>query len=98
MRWRAGEEALEGIRAHSGSVDLVLADLFMPRMGGLELCTRIAAGRPGTKVVGMSAGIKGREQAAMAGLPFLQKPFTLSALRARIEAVLNGSDGAPRTG
>lgn len=74
-----GEEALEAICAHPGPADLAIIDVVMPRMGGLELCSRIAAERPGTRLIVMSAGTKGKSLAAKAGLPFLKKPFMASA-------------------
>jgi len=83
-----GEEALKSSRSYPGHIDLVFIDLVMPRMGGLEAARHIAAQRPKTKIAVMSAGTKGRELAATAELPFLQKPFTLSALREHIQALL----------
>ena len=83
-----GIAALEVSRNFPGTIDLLLSDVEMPRMGGLELCKNIAAERPGIKVLVMSGDLRGREQASMNGLPFLQKPFTLTALRDSIEALL----------
>ena len=83
-----GAFALEASRNHPGPVDLLLTDMEMPRMGGLELAETIAAERPGTKVLIMSGDLSGREQASMNGLLFLQKPFTPTALRHSIEALL----------
>ena len=60
----------------------------MPRMGGLELCKTIAAERPGIKVLMMSGEASSKEQVSMSGLPFVQKPFTLTALRDSIEALI----------
>ena len=60
----------------------------MPRMGGLELCKTIAAERPGIKVLMMSGEASCKEQVSMNGLPFLQKPFTIDALRGSIEELL----------
>ena len=60
----------------------------MSRMGGLELCKTIAAERPGIKVLMMSGEPWCKEQVAVSGLPFLQKPFTLTALQDSIEALL----------
>jgi len=80
-----GEEALRASRAHPGPIDLVLADFEMPRMNGLKLCRIIAAKRPETKVVIMSGDPNAGEQCALARLPFLQKPFQLSAIREMIQ-------------
>jgi DNA-binding NtrC family response regulator len=57
-------------------------------MGGLELCKTIAAERPGIKVLMMSGEASCKEQVSVSGLQFLQKPFTLTALRESIEALL----------
>jgi DNA-binding response OmpR family regulator len=60
-------------------------------MGGLERCQIIAAERPGIKVLMMSGGVGGRERVRMVGLSFLQKPFTGTALRQSIKALLGPS-------
>ena len=83
-----GQAALEVFRDHPGSIDLMLSDVEMPRMGGLELCKTAAAERPGIKVLMMTGALRGREQLLTSGLPFLQKPFTLTALRDSIAALL----------
>jgi DNA-binding response OmpR family regulator len=83
-----GKAALEASRSHPGSIDLLLSDVEMPRMDGLELCRNIAAERPGIKVLMMSGEPACKEQVSRSGLPFLQKPFTRTALRDSIEALL----------
>jgi DNA-binding response OmpR family regulator len=83
-----GKVALEASRNYPGSIDLLLSDVGMPRMDGLELSKNIAVERPGIKVLVMSGEPSGKEQVSMNGLPFLQKPFTLTALRDSIEALL----------
>jgi DNA-binding response OmpR family regulator len=83
-----GISALEASRNHPGSIDLVLSDVGMPRMDGLELCKTLATERPGIKVLMMSGVASYKEQASMNGLPFLQKPFTCTVLRDSIEALL----------
>jgi DNA-binding response OmpR family regulator len=83
-----GEAALEASRNYPGSIDLLLSDVEMPRMGGLELWKNITAERPGIKALMMSGALEGREQVSIRELPFLQKPFTDTALRDSIEALL----------
>ncbi len=83
-----GKAALEMSRNHPGSIDLLLSDVEMPRMGGLELCKYISAERPGIKVLMMSGETLSKKQVSMSGLPFLQKPFTLMALQQSIEALV----------
>jgi DNA-binding response OmpR family regulator len=83
-----GELALEASRSHPGPIELLLTDIQMPRMDGLELCRNIRAEHPGIKVLVMSGDLRGREHAAVNGLLYLQKPFTLAALRDSITALL----------
>jgi CheY-like chemotaxis protein len=83
-----GEVALELSRNHPGIIDLLLADVAMPRMSGLELCRIIAAERPDIKLLMMSSDLRNREQASMNGLPFLQKPFSPEALQDSIQKLL----------
>jgi two-component system, cell cycle sensor histidine kinase and response regulator CckA len=83
-----GEAALELSRNHPGIIDLLLADVAMPRLSGLELCRTIAAERQDIKLLLMSSDLRNREQASMNGLPFLQKPFSPEALQDSIETLL----------
>ena len=80
-----GIVALETSRNYPDTIDLLVSDVTMPRMGGLELAKRIAAERPGIKVLLISGEPLGEGQ--LNGLPFLQKPFTHAALRESIEAL-----------
>lgn len=84
-----GEAALEASRNYPARVDLLLTDVEMPRMNGLELCRIVAAERPGIKVLMMSGDPKGSERVSMHGLPFVQKPFSPKVLRASIESSLD---------
>ncbi len=70
--------------------DLVLLDLMMPRLGGLEICRRIRQSSS-TPIIVLS--VKGGEGDIVSVLDlgaddYLVKPFRLSELRARISAVL----------
>jgi two-component system KDP operon response regulator KdpE len=74
--------------------DLVLLDLMMPRLGGLEICRRIRETST-TPIIVLS--VKGGEGDIVSVLDqgaddYLVKPFRLSELRARISAVLRRAD------
>jgi two-component system, cell cycle sensor histidine kinase and response regulator CckA len=81
-----GVEALEVLEAEP-DVSLVLTDLVMPRMNGLELAERLA-GRSNTLLLFMSA--QTRRQIEPPG-PLLQKPFTPAALCAEVQRLLTPS-------
>ena len=82
-----GEEALKRVTDFRPAI--IISDLVMPRMGGLDLATRLRARYPELRVVFMS-GYADRAVAARlpAGAPMLHKPFTPAALAQRVEAVL----------
>lgn len=63
-------------------VDLLLTDVVMPRMRGMELARRLQAMVPSAKVLLMSA-YKLAEIAA-SGHPFIPKPFTPEALADKV--------------
>ena|SRR5215469_9897 len=79
-----GQDALELSRRFPGSIHLLVSDVVMPKMNGLELRERISAERPATKVLLMS----GLVDSSIADCPFLQKPFHISALKERVRRLL----------
>jgi CheY-like chemotaxis protein len=83
-----GKAALDVSRNHPGPIDLVISDVEMPRMGGLELCRNVAAERPGIKTLIMSGDLQCGELVSSSGFPFIHKPFTRSDLRDSIATVM----------
>lgn len=83
-----GKTALEASRNYTGSIELLLSDVMMPGMDGLELRKNILAERPETKVLMMSGYTDRCEEISVAGLPFIQKPFTPTDLRRSITSLL----------
>ena len=83
-----GEFALQRSRNYPGHIDLLLTDIEMPRMSGIELYKNIMDERPGIKALLMSGDLQWRNQVAMNGLPFLHKPFTATVLRESLEGLL----------
>jgi PAS domain S-box-containing protein len=86
-----GVEALEAQRNYDGTIDLLITDVVMPRIGGPELATRMIGLRPELRVIYMSGYTDNktvREMMADRSTFFLQKPFTPSALAAITKRVL----------
>ncbi len=97
IRAADGSEAY-GIVHDGERVDLVLSDIVMPRMSGVELAERLAAIRPELPVVFMS-GYTGTElmPGVQAAAAYLQKPFAADSLLQRIREVLDRrTAGIPR--
>ncbi|MCC6224391.1 MAG: PAS domain S-box protein [Thermoleophilia bacterium] len=86
-------EALALAGARPGAIDLLLTDLVLPGVPGVELAARMVASQPGLRVLGVS-GYAGDEiepgSGAPRGFPVLAKPFTRAALLARVAEVLGG--------
>src|SRR5712691_11420214 len=74
-----GEQALEVSRQYDGSIDLLLTDITMPNMDGIELSMRIVQERPGIKVLMMS-GVVSTELVPDPGVHVLRQPFLPEAL------------------
>jgi len=78
------EAALEG-------VSLLITDVVMPEMNGLELADRLCQRRPGLKclfVSGYSADIMANQGFLPEGLAFLQKPLSIRNLAIKIREIL----------
>lgn len=86
-----GREALEVCRRHEGPIHLLLTDLVMPGMSGLELARQVAAARPETCILFMSASAEASIKEELVGgapRPWLHKPFTQQALLAAVRDTL----------
>src|SRR5690606_3090872 len=86
-----GEEALRFCETHEGMIHLMLTDVIMPRISGVELAKRAQGVRPGMKVIFMS-GYTGdqinQDHISMSENTFFQKPVDLNALIQGIREVL----------
>ena len=94
---QSGEEALELLREHT--VDLILLDLNMPGMGGLEACRAIRSGWDvPIIVVSVQESDRDKVVALDAGADdFVTKPFSFDELMARIRAALRRTGFATDT-
>jgi DNA-binding response OmpR family regulator len=89
-------DGIEGERrALSGSFDVVVLDLMLPRRGGLEILATLRRAKPALPVVVLSA--RGEIEDRVVGLDrgavdYLVKPFSLAELTARLRAHLRASE------
>jgi DNA-binding NtrC family response regulator len=84
--------ALELSARHAGDIHLLLTDVVMPEMSGLELRQRFVRSRPHTRVIYMSGYTDetlGRHGTLEADIVFLQKPFRFAELGRKIRDVLD---------
>lgn len=85
---RTGEEALEAVREQR--FDLILLDMNMPGMGGMETCRQI---REGCEAAIIMLTVRDAEEDKVAALnagadDYVTKPFSMPELLARIRAAL----------
>ena len=87
-----GPQAIALAKSHDGNIDLVLSDVIMPHMNGLNLVSHLQPLRPRMKVLHMS-GYPGdsiaRQGDLPAGVAFLQKPFSADQLTSTVRALLD---------
>jgi DNA-binding response OmpR family regulator len=102
-------EGYEVITAHDGvqgleraldeSPDLVVLDVMMPRMSGLEVCRQLRAKRASLPIIMLTA--RGQEVDKVVGLElgaddYVTKPFSIRELLARVKSVLRRTAVLPR--
>lgn len=98
---RAGHEVLAADNGHAGiaiaekrPLDLVVTDIFMPQMDGLEVLRALKASHPQLKIVAMSGGSPMVDldflpvARALGASDILSKPFTPADLTAAVATAL----------
>jgi len=78
-----GQQALEVHAEHKDQIALVLSDMVMPEMGGLELYRLLCRRNPAIKMVVMSGyplGEEGRDPLPQGVLGWVEKPFSVEKL------------------
>ncbi len=91
-------DGIAGLEAAlKSSPDLVLLDVMMPRMSGLDVCKQLKARRPTLPIIMLTA--RGQEVDKVVGLElgaddYVTKPFSIRELLARVKAVLRRAQPA----
>jgi nitrogen-specific signal transduction histidine kinase/CheY-like chemotaxis protein len=87
-----GDEALRLAAGHAGPIDILVTDVVMPGMNGLELWERLRAERPSVSALflsGWASTAVVRHGILDGQIPFLQKPFSAFELGSRVRDVLD---------
>ena len=86
-----GEDAVAVHKAHGAEIDLLVSDVVMPRMGGVDLAKALDAAQPGLKVVFMSgytAETSNQVSEFATKGNFLQKPFHSEELISLVDKIV----------
>jgi two-component system response regulator MprA len=97
-----GREALDKLSANGSSIDLLIVDILMPRVDGLEVTRQLRAGGSPLPILMLTARdqVSDRVSGLEAGADdYLVKPFALEELVARVRALMRrlGADEAATT-
>lgn len=87
-----GLEALDCYRHHAGEIDLIITDVMMPKLGGIELCRILRQEGHDVRFLftsGYSAPEVPQVDPAIGELALLPKPWTLAGLTQRVRDVLD---------
>ncbi|MBF0190194.1 MAG: response regulator [Magnetococcales bacterium] len=95
-----GQSALEWCA--SAPVDLIITDIFMPKMDGIDLLAAVRADRPQVKVIAISGGYKAMssrvtlEMATSFGaVDIINKPFQAGTVLQKVTRALESTDAEP---
>ena len=89
-----GREAID--RFAAGEVDLLITDLIMPEMDGLEIIQEVRRKDPGARILAISGGgrVQAEEYLSVArkfgAVEVLPKPFASQDLKAAVDRALQG--------
>lgn len=86
-----GEVGLETFIADGGRFDLVLTDIQMPQMDGIEMAEALSRTDPSQKILMMTGYANQRERASSISqivIDVVQKPFTLPEIRKQVARAL----------
>lgn len=90
VRCEDGFDAIERLQAGPAAYDLLVSDLEMPGLDGIELARQAAEVAPELRILLMSGFVGGTEQVGALEFPvgFVSKPLSLRQIRAAVRSAL----------
>jgi len=85
-------EAMDKAKNHSGSIDLLMTDVVMPKMNGRDLAAKLIDHYPNIKLLFMSgytADVIAHQGVLDDGVAFIQKPFSMGDMTEKVREVLD---------
>jgi CheY-like chemotaxis protein len=92
-----GAVALDMCQQHDGTIDLLVSDVVMPRLNGLQLSEQLRLSRPEIKllfITGFADEVPALRELIKSGATILEKPFLSSELLRKVEDMLNPGQAA----
>ena len=86
-----GASALALLESHDGQVDVLVTDIVMPEMSGLELAERVGAVREGIRVLYMSGYAESAPGLEHVAGSLLHKPFRANELVGTVRRLIAGA-------
>ncbi len=86
------ETALNIASSYEGPIHLLITDVVIPDMNGMQLCNKIVELRPDIKVIyisGYTSNVIAHNGILDEGINFIQKPFSISDFTSRVRDVLD---------
>jgi PAS domain S-box-containing protein len=87
-------EAVRLVREYAGPIHLLMTDVIMPEMNGRDLARKLLSFQPSMKrlfMSGYTANVIAHHGVLEEGVHFVQKPFSLEELAAKVREALNQS-------
>jgi len=88
-----GQQALDLYTVHSRSIVMLVTDVVMPRMGGIELADRLRKANPSLPILFVTGYVEQSDALhdSAGGAPVLLKPFSPEALLRAVSSALQGA-------
>ena len=86
-----GEQAIEAYRSQKLAIDVVLLDVGLPKIAGLQVLSKIKAENPGVQIIIASGYLEPKTKTEMSGAGvkhFVNKPYMLDEVVQTIQSLI----------